>query len=59
MCSQNLCWDLAVPHKVKSEEKIFEDDMQNTLLFCKTAKKRIDFEELQEHHVSMNNRAIK
>lgn len=44
---------------MKSEDIQFEDDMQNTLLFCKIAKMTIDFEELQKHHVSMNNGAIK
>ncbi|RMC07141.1 hypothetical protein DUI87_16597 [Hirundo rustica rustica] len=47
---QSLCWGLAVPHKAKSEEIKFEDDMQNTSPFCKMAKMRIDFEELQKHH---------
>ncbi|KAF4789537.1 hypothetical protein TURU_150121 [Turdus rufiventris] len=34
----------------EKEDIQFEDDMQNTLLFCKIAKMTIDFEELQKHH---------
>jgi len=60
VCFRHLCWDFIVINlekKVKSEEIKFEDDMQNTFLLCRTAKMRVDFEELQ-HHVSVNNRAI-